>query len=131
MKSTLKNFIFSTLLILTALSASAQKNINQYEPQFTFERGLLLFENRHYASALECFENYLLMVDDSSDANIVMAKYYEAVSSLFLGNSKGETKILNFVKENPTHLMAEHANFLYANTLFANKKISRCYKDLQ
>lgn len=122
MKSTLKNFIFSTLLILTALSASAQKNINQYEPQFTFERGLLLFENRHYASALECFENYLLMVDDSSDANIVMAKYYEAVSSLFLGNSKGETKILNFVKENPTHLMAEHANFLYANTLFANKK---------
>lgn len=122
MKSTFKNFIFSALLTLTTLSASAQTYINQYEPQATFERGLLLFENRHYASALECFENYLMMVDDKNDANIVMAKYYEAVSSLFLGNSKGENKIITFVKENPTHLMAEHANFLYGNTLFNNKK---------
>lgn len=122
MKSTFKNFIFSALLTLTTLSASAQMYINQYEPQATFERGLLLFENRHYASALECFENYLMMVDDKNDANIVMAKYYEAVSSLFLGNSKGENKIITFVKENPTHLMAEHANFLYGNTLFNNKK---------
>lgn len=122
MKSTLKHFIFSALLIFITLSVSAQKNINQYEPQTTFERGLLLFENKHYASALECFENYLLMVDGSDDANIIVAKYYEAVSSLFLGNSKGENKIITFVKENPTHLMAEHANFLYANTLFGNKK---------
>ena len=122
MKSVLKNFILSSLLILSVFSAYSQKNINQYEPLSTFEKGLLLFESHHYASALECFENYLIMADDNDDANIIMAKYYEAVSSLFLGNSKGENKIITFVKENPTHLMAEHANFLYANTLFGDKK---------
>ena len=122
MKYILKNFIFASLFILTSYSASAQKNINQYEPEATFERGLMLFENKHYASALECFENYIAASDNDNEQNVVVAKYYEAVSSLLLGNSKGETKIIAFVKENPTSLMADHANFLYANTLFKEKK---------
>lgn len=121
MKSILKIFIISTLLLST-ISVLAQKNINQYEPQATFEKGLMLFENRHYASALQCFENYLAMNGNQNDANVVVAKYYEAVSSLLLGNGKGENKIIAFVKENPTSLMAEHANFLYANTLFSDRK---------
>ena len=122
MKYILKNFIIASLLIFTSISVSAQKNINQYEPENTLERGLMLFENKHYASALECFENYIAASDDDNEQNVVVAKYYEAVSSLLLGNSKGETKIIAFVKENPTSLMADHANFLYANTLFKEKK---------
>lgn len=121
MKYIIKNFIIATLLTITSISVSAQKNINQYEPEVTFEKGLMLFENKHYASALECFENYIAAADDNKQ-NVVAAKYYEAVSSLLLGNSKGETKIIAFVKENPTSLMADNANFLYANTLFKNKK---------
>ena len=122
MKYILKNFIIATIIILSCLSASAQKEINQYEPEATFERGLMLFENKHYASALECFEYYIAAADDKNEQKVVMAKYYEAVSSLILGNSKGETKIIEFVKEHPTSLMADHANFLYANTLFKEKK---------
>ena len=122
MKYIFKNFIITTLLILASFSVSAQKNINQHEPTATFERGLMLFENKHYASALECFEYYIAAADDKNEQNVIAAKYYEAVSSLLLGNSKGETKIIAFVKENPTSLMANHANFLYANTLFKDKK---------
>lgn len=122
MKYILKNFIVTALLLLSSFSLSAQKETNQYEPEATFERGLMLFENKHYASALECFENYIAKSDNKNKQNLVAAKYYEAVSSLFLGNSKGETKIIDFVKENPTSLMADHANFLYANTLFKEKK---------
>jgi TolA-binding protein len=128
MKYILKNFIFASLFILTSYSASAQKNINQYEPEATFERGLMLFENKHYASALECFEYYIAAVDDKNEQNVIAAKYYEAVSSLLLGNSKGETKIIAFVKENPTSLMANHANFLYANNLFKEKKYRNAIK---
>lgn len=128
MKYILKNFILIALFILTSISASAQKGINQYEPEATFERGLMLFENKHYASALECFEFYISTADDKNDQNVITAKYYEAVSSLFLGNSKGETKIIAFVKENPTSLMANHANFLYANNLFKEKKYRNAIK---
>ena len=122
MKYILKNFIIASLLIFSSISVSAQKIINQYEPEATFEKGLMLFENKHYASAVECFEYYISAADDKNDPKVIMAKYYEAVSSLFLENSKGETKIISFVKENPTCLMADHANYLYANTLFKEKK---------
>ena len=128
MKYIFKSFIITTLFILASFSVSAQKNINQYEPEATFERGLMLFENKHYASALECFEYYIAAADNANQQNVVAAKYYEAVSSLLLGNSKGETKIIAFVKENPTSLMADNANLLYANTLFKNKKYRNALK---
>lgn len=128
MKSILKNFIFIALFILASNSVSAQKNINQYEPEATFERGMMLFENKHYASALECFEYYIATADDQNEQNVIMAKYYEAVSSLFLGNSSAESKIVAFVNENPTSLMADHANFLYANSLFKEKKYRNAVK---
>ena len=131
MKSILKNFILSALLMMLSFSVIAQKELNQYEPLATYEKGVMLFENAHYASALECFEKYIAMVDDRNNPNVVMAKYYEAVSSLFLGNSKGENKIISFVKEHPTNLMSEHANYLYANTLFNNKKYREAVKVYQ
>ena len=122
MKSALKNFILLSFFILATISVSAQKQINQYEPESSLEKGVMLFENKHYAAALEYFENYIAMSDDKNNSDYVMAKYYEAVSALFLGNSKGETKITAFVKENPTSPMAEQANLLYAGTLFNKKK---------
>ena len=122
MKYTSKTFVLTTIFLFSALAGLAQKNINQYEPTATFERGLMLFENKHYASALECFESYIAMNEGNNNIDIVTARYYEAVSSLFLDNSKGENKIIAFVKENPTSLMAEHANFLYANTLFSDRR---------
>ena len=51
-----------------------------------------------------------------------MARYYEAASSLLLGDSDGENKIKTFIKENPTNIMADNAKLLYANYLFKNKK---------
>ena len=122
MKSILKHFILLSAFILTSISASAQKEINQYNPEATFEKGVLLFENQHYASAMECFESYISSSDINNSSNIVMAKYYEAVSALLLDETKGQNKIISFIKENPTHLMADHASFIYANSLFKNKK---------
>lgn len=131
MKSIVKNFIFLLLLLTASVSVTAQKEVNQYEPNATFERGLMLFENKHYASALECFESYIELTKDDNSQELVMAKYYEAVSSLYLDNGKGENKITTFVKENPTNLLAEHANFLYANALFKDKKYRNALKIYQ
>lgn len=121
MEYIVRHFIL-TIIIFTSICASAQKEINQYEPTSIFERGVMLFENKHYASALECFEQYLNLCENKNGIEYTTAKYYEAVSSLMLGNSKGENKIITFVKENPTNLMAEHANFLYGNMLFDKRK---------
>lgn len=128
MNPTPKKFFLTLIFVLIIISSFAQKEINQYEPQATFERGVLLFENHHYASALECFENYLSVTDSKNSQNAVVAEYYAAVSSLYLGNSKGENKILAFVKHHPTSLMANHANYIYANSLFQEKKYRNALK---
>lgn len=118
----MKKILFATILIFITIYVSAQKEINQYTPENLYEKGVLLFENQHYASALECFEEYLSSTDDKNRDNVVMAKYYEATSTLLLEDTDGENKIKTFIKENPTNLMADHAKFIYSNYLFKNRK---------
>lgn len=122
MKSVLKNIILLSVFILTSISLSAQKEINQYNPESLYERGVLLFENHHYASALECFEQFISSEEEGNTDKVVMSKYYEAASTLLLEDSNGEHKITTFIRENPTNLMADKASFLYANHLFKNRK---------
>ena len=110
------------MLSLVALSVSAQKEVNQYNPKSLYEKGILLFENKHYASAIDCFEQYISSVDDKKQEDVVMAKYYEAASTLFLDETDGENKITTFIKENPTALVADHAKLLYGNYLVKTRK---------
>ena len=130
MKHIIRHFILATL-ILSSLYVSAQKEINQYNPQAIYERGVMLFNNKHYGGALDCFEQYLNSTGEKDNHEVVMAKYYEAASALYLDNSKGVTKIINFVKENPTSIMADHAKLLYANHLFKNKKYRNATKEYE
>ncbi len=118
----MKKALFAVILFLLTISVSAQKEINQYNPESLFEKGVLMFENQHYASALEYFKQYITAANDNSSENIVMAKYYEAASSLLLEDSDGENKIKTFIKENPTNIMADNAKLLYANHLFKSRK---------
>lgn len=121
MKSVMKNFML-LIFILSSVCVVAQKQINQYDIVATYERGVLLFENKHYNAALECFEQYIKEFAGDNQQELAMAKYYEAVSSLYLGNGNCENKIMTFINENPTNLMVDHAKFLYANHLFKKKK---------
>lgn len=118
----MKKILFAIMLSLAVLSVSAQKEVNQYNPKSLYEKGILLFENKHYASAIYCFEQYISSVDDKKQEDVVMAKYYEAASTLFLDETDGENKITTFIKENPTALVADQAKLLYGNYLFKTRK---------
>lgn len=118
----MKKILFAIMLLFAVLSVSAQKEINQYNPKSLYEKGILLFENKHYASAIDCFEQYISSVDDKKQEDVVMAKYYEAASTLFLDETDGENKITTFIKENPTALVADQAKLLYGNYLFKTRK---------
>ena len=118
----MKKILFAIILSFITLYVSAQKEIDQYVPESLFEKGVLLFDNQHYASALECFSQYLSTSDDKNRDDVIMAKYYEAASTLLLEDSNGENKITTFIKENPTCIAANHAKLLYANHLFKARK---------
>lgn len=118
----MKKILFAIMLSLAALSVSAQKEVNQYNPKSLYEKGILFYENKHYASAIDCFEQYISSVDYKKQEDVVMAKYYEAASTLFLDETDGENKITTFIKENPTALVADQAKLLYGNYLFKTRK---------
>ena len=116
-----KNVLLLFYCLLT-ISVSAQKHIETYDPEALFNEGVLLFQNQEYGAALSTFAQYRAMSDDAKSQRCVDAQYYEAVSSLYLGFADGPAKVIQFVNDNPGSTWAKHAHFLYANTLFINKR---------
>ena len=125
MKSRLHLFLTALTICVLSLPLSAQKHIDNYDPEALFNEGVLLFQNQEYGAALSTFTQYRTQAADAKSQRCVDAQYYEAVSSLYLGHADGPAKVMQFVNDNPGSTWARHANFLYANHLFKNKK----YKD--
>ena len=122
MKSRLKIGLIAGALFASTLSLSAQKHIEAYDPEALFNEGVILFQNQEYGAALTTFTQYRAQVDDAKSQRCVDAQYYEAVSSLYLGYADGPAKVMKFVNDNPGSTWARHANFMYANNLFQNRK---------
>ena len=117
----IKNLTTCTLLLLS-ISLSAQKHIESYNPEALVNEGVLLFQNQDYGAALSTFAQYRAQAADAKAQRCVDAQYYEAVSALYLGHADGPAKVIQFVNDNPGSTWTRHANFLYANNLFQNKK---------
>ena len=107
---------------MLSISVSAQKHIENYDPDALFNEGVLCFQNQEYGAALSAFEQYRAQVTDVKSQRCVDAQYYEAVSAMYLGHADGPAKVIQFVNDNPGSTWAKHANFLYANNLFQNRK---------
>ena len=120
----LKHLCSATTLLVAMLTGtvSAQKHIEERNPEALFDEGVVLFQNHEYGAAQSAFEQYMASTTDEKSQRYVDALYYEAASALYLGNADAATKIIRFINDNPSSLWTGHANFLYANTLFANKK---------
>ena len=101
MKSRWKLGMVWTAVFLLTLSVSAQKHIENYDPEALFNEGVLLFQNQEFGAALSTFTQYRAQVTDAKSQRSVDAQYYEAVSSLYLGQADGPAKVVQFVNDNP------------------------------
>ena len=110
------------MMFALIISVSAQKHIEEYNPEALFNEGVLLFRNQEYGAALSTFAQYRALANDPKKQRCVDAQYYEAVSALYLDHADGPAKVIQFVNDNPSSTWARHANFLYANHLFQEKK---------
>ena len=122
MKSRLRIGMIMGVVLFLTISLSAQKHIENYDPEALFNDGVLFFQNQEYGAALSVFNQYRAQAADAKSQRCVDAQYYEAVSSLYLGQADGPAKIIQFVNDNPGSTWAKRANFLYANHLFKEKK---------
>ena len=122
MESRLKLDLLMVVMFALTVSVSAQKHIEEYNPEALFNEGVLLFRNQEYGAALSTFAQYRALANDPKKQRCVDAQYYEAVSALYLDHADGPAKVIQFVNDNPSSTWARHANFLYANHLFQEKK---------
>ncbi len=122
MESRLKLDLLMVMMFALTISVSAQKHIEEYNPEALFNEGVLLFRNQEYGAALSTFAQYRALANDPKKQRCVDAQYYEAVSALYLDHADGPAKVIQFVNDNPSSTWARHANFLYANHLFQEKK---------
>jgi len=120
MSQSKKIYALIVLVFVVTLSLSAQKRIENYEPEEIFQEAKMLFDNQNYGSAAELFHKYLTVSDNQDAQKTIEAKFYEAACSSYMG--AGEQQLMLFSKENPTSTFANKADFLYANMLFKNKK---------
>ena len=122
MKSRLQICLTILIICMLSIPLSAQKHIENYDPEALFNEGVLCFQNQEYGAALSAFEQYRAQANDAKSQRCVDAQYYEAVSAMYLGHADGPTKVIRFVNDNPGSTWTRHANFLYANNLFQNRK---------
>lgn len=115
-----KIYTLAVLVFIVTISLSAQKRIDNYEPEEIFQEAKTLFDNQNYGAAAELFHKYLTISDNNDTQKNIEAKFYEAACSSYMG--AGEQQLMLFSKENPTSTFANKADFLYANMLFKNKK---------
>lgn len=119
-----------SLLTLAACIAQAQRQYDQYQPEDVYNEAVTSFQNRHYGSALLLFDRYLSFSENrnANPQHLVDAEFFAAAASLYLDNSDGPARIINFVNDNPASVYAAKADFIYANALFQNKK---CHNALE
>lgn len=115
-----KILVLSIFVIAVTYSLSAQKRMENYDPESVFTEAKTLFDNMNYSSAAELFHKYLSLCGSQNSQKAVEAKFYEAACSSYMG--AGEQQLMMFSKENPTSVFAPKADLLYANMLFQNKK---------
>ena len=124
-----KILILSIFIIAVTCSLSAQKRMENYDPESLFTEAKTLFDNKNYGSAAELFHKYLEIAGGYNSQKAVEAKFYEAACSSYMG--AGEQQLMMFSKENPTSVFAPKADLLYANMLFQNKKYRDALKQYE
>ncbi|MBR6439095.1 MAG: tetratricopeptide repeat protein [Bacteroidales bacterium] len=126
-----KKKIYALLIfvLVATISLSAQKRLEDYEPESLFKEAKMLFDNQNYSSAAELFHKYLELTEDENTQKTVEAKFYEAACSSYMG--VGEQQLMLFSKENPTSTFATRSDLLYANMLFKNKKYRDAVKEYE
>lgn len=120
-----RNFVSAIIfLFISVISVTlwAQKPASDYDPQQMFQDGILLFQQQQYGAAIDQFDQLLGILPDDNVQNYIDARYYEAVSALYLDREDAQLLISSFSTDYPSSSWMPRINFLYAGILFDNRK---------
>jgi len=118
-----KSFVLLCFWLMAALQpALAQQQIRDLAPESTYQQGQILFENQQYGAAQNLFAALQQQLTDRNSRMFIDARYYEAVSALYLNQEEAPRLITAFANDYPGSSWIPRVNFFYASLLFDDRK---------
>lgn len=109
--------------LLVAIPATlAQQQIRDLAPESTYQQGQILFQNQQYGAAQNLFAGLQRQLNDPNSRMFIDARYYEAVSALYLDQEDAPRLITAFANDYPGSSWIPRINFFYAGLLFNDRK---------
>lgn len=109
----LTRFICLIVVLSTTITAYTQVTADFEDRNEKFRLGKELYDNKVYGSAVKQFESFLEntgpLYRETSSLEIKEAKYYKAVSNLYIHPQKGKEDLLDFANEYSTDRLATYA----------------------
>ena len=115
-------------------SASAQESRAENNPDYNFQQGRLLFDQKQYAISTQYFTKYLEEQKENKVCELCQeAEYYIAVSAYKLKDKKATSLLEAYIEEYPYSPMRSYITFLIGHSYYNRAKYEdalRYYKQV-
>ena len=111
--------------ILCHGTISAQRSIEQYDPNKLYKQAVELFEREKYTAARKLFEEVMETAADKRDYTYSNAQYFIALSAIELNQPDAESLLMRFISDNPDNPKTPYANFRMARYHYNNLRYRR------
>ncbi len=113
------------ILALCNGTVSAQKTIEQYDPDKLYKQAMELYEKEKYAAARECFAEVMATSKDRHSFEYTNAQYYTALCAIELHQPDAESLLERFINDNPDDPKTPVANFRMARYHYNSKRYKK------
>ena len=114
-----------TICTLCHSTVSAQKSIEQYDPDKLYKEALEMFEKEKYTIARRLFSEVMTTALDKRDYLYSNAQYFTALCSMELGQPDAESLLMRFINDNPDNPKTPYANFRMARYHHNDKRYKK------
>ena len=106
-------------------TVSAQKSIEQYNPDLLYKEAVELYERGKYTAARQLFAEVMETAADKRDFLFSNAQYFTALCAIELNQPDAESLLMRFINDNPDNPKTPYANFRMARYHYNDKKYKK------
>ena len=118
-------FCILAMWMLCAGTVSAQRSVEQYDPDRLYKQAVELFEREMYTAARKLFEDVMEEATDRRDFIYANSQYYIALCAIELTQPDAESLLMRFISDNPDNPKTPYANFRMARYHYNSRRYRR------
>jgi TolA-binding protein len=120
--SMLRRSLLFFSLIFSGLTAFSQQTLIYSNPNATFDKAVVLYDEHKYSAAAHLFQQVSLLVKEDQATLKVQADYYYAVCSMYLDHVDAEKQMMAFIHKHPQSPEVHHIDFLLGNYEYGKRR---------